>query len=53
MLKTNTMCSKRTQYFGKKKQKLQGKDLLNAFANSDKSFDEILAFMSGEKGIDA
>ena len=30
----------------KKKQELQGKELLNAFLNSDKSLDEILAFMS-------
>ncbi len=36
----------------KKKQELQGKELLNAFANSDKSLDEILAFMSGKKGND-
>jgi Na+-translocating ferredoxin:NAD+ oxidoreductase RnfC subunit len=33
----------------KKKQDLQGKELLNAFVNSDKSLDEILAFMSGKK----
>ena len=32
----------------KKKQDLQGKELINAFVNSDKSLDEILAFMSGE-----
>ena len=32
----------------KKKQDLQGKELLNAFVNSDKSLDEILAFMSGK-----
>lgn len=30
----------------KKKQELQGKELLNAFVNSEKSLDEILAFMS-------
>ncbi|MBM7563052.1 ErpK protein [Fusibacter tunisiensis] len=30
----------------KKKQELQGKELLNAFVNSNKSLDEILAFMS-------
>lgn len=29
----------------KKKQDLQGKELLNAFVSSDKSLDEILAFM--------
>ena len=33
----------------KKKQDLQGKELLNAFVNSDKSLDEILNFMSGKK----
>ena len=33
----------------KKKQDLQGKELLNAFVNSDKNLDEILAFMSGKK----
>lgn len=32
----------------KKKQDLQGKELLNAFVNSDKSLDEILAFMGGK-----
>jgi len=32
----------------KKKQDLQGKELLNAFVNCDKSLDEILAFMSGK-----
>ena len=32
----------------KKKQDLQGKELLTAFVNSDKSLDEILAYM-GEK----
>lgn len=32
----------------KKKQDLQGKELLNAFVTSDKSLDEILAFMSGK-----
>lgn len=32
----------------KKKQDLQGKELLNAFVNRDKSLDKILAFM-GEK----
>ena len=30
----------------KKKQDLQGKELLNAFVNSNKRLDEILAFMS-------
>ena len=30
----------------KKKQEIQGKELLNAFVNSNKSLDEILAFMS-------
>lgn len=30
----------------KKKRELQGKELLEAFANSDKSLEEILAFMS-------
>lgn len=34
----------------KKKQDLQGKELLNAFVNSDKSLDEILAFMGGKHG---
>ena len=33
----------------KKKQDLQGKELLNAFVNSDKSLDEILDFMSCKK----
>ena len=33
----------------KKKQDLQGKELLNAFIKSDKSLDEILAFMNGKK----
>jgi len=37
----------------KKKQDLQGKELLNAFVNSDKSLDAILAFMSGEKDDEA
>lgn len=32
----------------KKKQDLQGKELLKAFVNSDKSLDEILVFMSGK-----
>lgn len=32
----------------KKKQDLQGKELLNAFVNSGKSLDEILAFMGGK-----
>ncbi|MDY0256218.1 hypothetical protein [Gudongella oleilytica] len=32
--------------FMKKKQELQGKELLNAFVNTSKSLDEILAFMS-------
>jgi hypothetical protein len=30
----------------KKKQELQGKELLNAFVNTSKSLDEILAFMN-------
>lgn len=37
----------------KKKQDLQGKELLNAFVNSDKSLDEILVFMSGKNESDA
>jgi hypothetical protein len=37
----------------KKKQELQGKELLNAFVNTEKSLDEILAFMSEKKGDDA
>lgn len=37
----------------KKKQELQGKKLLNAFVNSEKSLDEILAFMSEKKGDEA
>ena len=32
----------------KKKQDSQGKELLNAFVNSNKSLDEILVFMSGK-----
>lgn len=32
----------------KKKQEMQGKELYDAFLNSDKSLDEILAFMSGK-----
>ena len=36
----------------KKKQDLQGKELLNAFVNSDKSLDEIIAFMSGKNEDD-
>ena len=32
----------------KKKQDLQGKELLTAFVNSDKSLDEILAYMGGK-----
>ena len=36
----------------KKKQDSQGKELLNAFINSDKSLDEILAFMSGKNEDD-
>ena len=36
----------------KKKQELQGKELLNAFVNSEKSLNEILAFMSGKKDDD-
>lgn len=31
----------------KKKQEMEGKELLNAFVNSDKSLEEILAFMNG------
>lgn len=37
----------------KKKQDLQGKELLNAFINSEKDLEEILAFMSGKKDDDA
>jgi hypothetical protein len=37
----------------KKKQELQSKELLNAFVISEKSLDEILAFMSGKKGDEA
>lgn len=37
----------------KKKQDLQGKELLSAFVNSDKSLDEILAFMSGKNEDEA
>lgn len=37
----------------KKKQDLQGKELLNAFVKSDKTLDEILAFMNGKKGDEA
>jgi hypothetical protein len=37
----------------KKKQDLQGKELLNAFVNSDKSLDEVLAFMSGKNDDNA
>lgn len=37
----------------KKKQDLQGKELLNAFVNSEKSLDEILAFMSEKNKDDA
>lgn len=37
----------------KKKQDLQGKELLNAFVKSDKSLDEILAFMNGKKDDEA
>jgi hypothetical protein len=37
----------------KKKQDLQGKELLNAFVKSDKSLDEILAFMYGKKTDEA
>lgn len=32
----------------KKKQDMEGKELLNEFANSDKSLDEIIAFMRGK-----
>ena len=31
----------------KKKQETEGKELLDAFMNSDKSLDEIIAFLSG------
>lgn len=31
----------------KKKQEMEGEELLGAFMNSDKSLDEILAFMNG------
>lgn len=37
----------------KKKQDLQGKELLNTFINSEKDLEEILAFMSGKKDDDA
>jgi len=37
----------------KKKQDLQGKELINAFVKSDKSLDEILAFMNGKKSDEA
>lgn len=37
----------------KKKQELQGKELLNAFMNSDKSLDDILAFMNGNDEKDS
>ena len=37
----------------KKKQDLQGKELLNAFVKSDKSLDEILAFMNGKMDDEA
>ena len=37
----------------KKKQDLQGKELLHAFVKSDKSLDEILAFMNGKKDDEA
>ena len=36
----------------KKKQDLQSKELLNAFVNSNKSLDKILAFMSGKSEDD-
>lgn len=36
----------------KRKRELQGKELLEAFANSDKSLEEILAFMSEKNGND-
>ena len=35
----------------KKKRELQGKELLEAFANSDKSLEEILAFMSEKNSL--
>ena len=37
----------------KKKQELQGKELLNAFMNSEKSLDDILAFMNGKDEKDS
>ncbi|MFA5528925.1 MAG: hypothetical protein WC996_09970 [Peptostreptococcales bacterium] len=37
----------------KKKQDLQGKELLNAFDSGDKSLDEILAFIRGENEDEA
>jgi len=37
----------------KKKQDMEGKELLNEFANSDKSLDEIIAFMRGKSIHDA
>jgi len=37
----------------KKKQDLQGKELLNAFAGSDKSLDEILDFLGGKNENEA
>ena len=37
----------------KKKQELQGKELLKAFMNSEKSLDDILAFMNGEDEKDS
>jgi hypothetical protein len=33
-----------------KKRDMEGKELLNAFINSEKSLDEILAFMNGKNG---
>ena len=36
----------------KKKEELQGKELLDAFMSSNKSLDEILAFMNGKSEND-
>lgn len=37
----------------KKKQEMEGKELLDAFVNSDKSLEEILAFMNGNSENEA
>lgn len=37
----------------KKKQEMEGKELLDAFVNSDKSLEEILAFMNGNNEDEA